>query len=112
MGGSPIFRQMWSKMTILMEFQVPITFFLLIGWRRLIYEKNSKFYELFEKQHRGTQKLTRTPEISLVGFIAKNGQKPICHTSNFFDYKLPKNDVLMLEIAKTHQNSKKCRMDF
>ena len=66
-----------------MEFQVPITFFLLIGWRRLIYEKNSKFYELFEKQHRGTQKSNKNNTFGLLGFALKSGQKAILNTPIF-----------------------------
>ena len=46
------------------EFQTQITFFLWVGWGWLIYEKCCKFDELFENQHRGTQKTTRTPNIS------------------------------------------------
>ena len=42
-----------------------ITFFWLVLWLRLIYEKCSDFHELSEKQHRVTQKLTRTQEFSL-----------------------------------------------
>ena len=65
------------------EIQVPITFFLLIGWRRLIYEKDSKFYELFEKQHRGTQKSNKNNALGTLVFALKNGQKAILNTPNF-----------------------------
>ena len=71
-------------MAILMELQVLITFVVLIGWRRPIYEKDSNFYELFEKQHRGTQKSTHTQNIALVGFTSKSGQKAISDSPIFW----------------------------
>ena len=65
------------------EIQMPITFFILIGWRRLIYEKDSKFYELFEKQHRGTQKSNQNNTLGTLGFALKRGQKAILNTQIF-----------------------------
>ena len=83
MGGSLNFGQMWSKKAKLVELQVPITFFLLIGWRRPTYEKYSKFYELFEKQHRGTQKSNKNNTLGTLGFALKSGQKAILNTPIF-----------------------------
>ena len=82
-GGSPYFGLKWLKYAILTGIEVPITFLSLIGWRRLIYEKDSKFRELFENQHRGTQKTTRTQNIDNVGFTWKSGQKAISHIRGF-----------------------------
>ena len=83
MGGSPDFGQKWGKMALLAELQVPTIFFLLVGWRRLIYEKDSKFYELFEKQHRGTQKSNKNNTLGTLVFALKSGQKAILNTPNF-----------------------------
>ena len=83
MGGLLNFGQMWSKMAKLAELQVPITFFLLIGWRRLIYEKDSKFYELSEKQHHGTQKSNKNNTLGTLGIGLKIGQKAILDTPIF-----------------------------
>ena len=44
----------------------------------------SKFYELFEKQHRGTQKLTRTPDFATLRYIAKIREKQYVHSRGFF----------------------------
>ena len=65
------------------EIQMPITFFILIGWRRLIYEKGSKLYEIFEKQHRGTQKSNKNNTLGTLVFALKSGQKAILNTTNF-----------------------------
>ena len=70
-------------MALLVELQVPTTFFLPVGWRRLIYEKYSKFYELFEKQHRGTQKSNQNNTLGTLGFALKRGQKAILNTQIF-----------------------------
>ena len=56
---------LWSER----RFQSSITFFLDVVWRWLIYEKCCQLSELFEKQHRGTQKMTRTPYITLWSHI-------------------------------------------
>ena len=65
------------------EIQMPITFLILIGWRRLIYEKDSKFYELYKKQHRGTQNSNKNNTLGTLAFALKSGQKAILNTTNF-----------------------------
>ena len=52
------------------NFQVQITFFLFVVWKKRKYESDAKFYEVFENQHRGTQKMTRTPELVHNHFVA------------------------------------------
>ena len=42
-----------------------------------------KFYELFEKQHRGTQKLTRTPDFATLPYVAKIREKQYMHSRGF-----------------------------
>ena len=58
-------------------FQSPVTFYLRIVWRWLIYEKCCILYELSEKQHRGTQETTRTPYFPYVDKVSKNGFRAI-----------------------------------
>ena len=104
--------KMWGKrpkIEEIMDIEAIITFFLFIVWQWLIYEKYSIFYKDFEKQHRGTQKTTRTQNLGPVGFIGKNGEKAIPDIGNFLGFKSLENDVLRLEIGKTHQNSKICK---
>ena len=43
------------------------------------------------------------------GWIGKNGEKAIPDIGNFLGFKSLENDVLRLEIGKTHQNSKICK---
>ena len=46
-----------------MEFQMAITFFLGVVWKKRKYVSFRDFYEVCEKQHRGTQKMTRTQNL-------------------------------------------------
>ena len=44
----------------------------------------SKFDELFEKQHRGTQNLTRTPYFATLTYVAKIREIKYVHPRVFF----------------------------
>ena len=65
-----IFEKM-KKIWKFINFQVQITFFLFVVWKKRKYESDAKFYEVFENQHRGTQKMTRTPELVHNHYVAK-----------------------------------------
>ena len=61
-----------------MQFQMAITFFLGVVWKKRKQVSFRDFYEVFEKQHRGTQKPTRTHVFGcgrlgvVFGYLRKN----------------------------------------
>jgi len=61
--------------TFCIGFQSPVTFYLRLAWRWLIYEKCCILCELSENQHRGTQEMTRTPYFYLCGQGSKMGSQ-------------------------------------
>ena len=64
----------------------------------------SKFDELFEKQHRGTQNLTHTPDFATLRYVAKIRENKDVHSRGFFGRNRAQIDIITLKTCKTDHN--------
>ena len=93
----------------IMDFHMTVTFFLWMLRRWPIYEKDSKFHELFKNWHHISPNILHTQEISFVGSVSKLCPKPIRRVQNLLGRIWLIYDVLTLKIAKTYQNPNFCQ---